>query len=161
MCIYICHNHTGFSSKSFVGGRIAKATAQYHACHLCSSEHEDQHLCILLCLPNSVHMCLQMYACIVQLEAIFQLQSEQYSMVYQSLCRILQLFVDGENEAVHVVRTWWQLQATWLPHITRISAYFLHTYVMYNVGCMLHVYACAHDDHAFSHTDLDTTCPTL
>ena len=92
MCIYICHNHTGFSSKTFVGGRIAKATAQYHACHLCSSEREDQHLCILLCLPNSVHTFLQMYTCVVQLEAICQVQSEQYSMVYQSLCRVLQLW---------------------------------------------------------------------
>ena len=66
----------GFSLKSFVGGWIAKATAQYHACHLYSSEHEDKCLCNLLCLPNSVHMCLQMYACVMQLEGIFQVQSE-------------------------------------------------------------------------------------
>ena len=33
----------------------------------------------------------------------------------------------GNNEAVHVVPTGWQLQATWLRHITRISAYFHHT----------------------------------
>ena len=33
----------------------------------------------------------------------------------------------GNNEAVHVVPTGWQPQATWLRHITRISAYFHHT----------------------------------
>ena len=35
--------------------------------------------------------------------------------------------MDGENEAVHVVPMGWQLQATWLPHITRITAYFHYT----------------------------------
>ena len=74
-----------------------------------------------------------MYACIIQLEAICQLQSEQYSMVYQSLCRILELYEDGDNEAVHVV----PMDGNCRPHGCDILLEFQHTFIiLINMLCI-------------------------